>query len=213
MATSGWGKRFLTTTRGQILSLLRRSGRTVNELAEALALTDNAVRMHLTTLERDGLIRQSGSRPGSRKPNLTYSLTPDAEQLFPKAYGPLLQQLLVLLAERLGVAQLEDILRTLGRRLAALYRPAVQAAEPRERVRQAVAVLGELGGLAEIEEQPGELVIRGFDCPLGAAVAGHPCACQLAETLLADLLALPVKECCNKQESPPRCTFRVMLPH
>ncbi len=212
MATTGWGKRFLTSTRGRILSLLRRSGHTVNELAGALGLTDNAVRMHLTTLERDGLIRQSGSRPGSRKPNLNYTLTAEAEQFFPKPYGLLLQQLLTVLTERFGASALEEILAALGRRLAASCRAMVQAETPRERVRQAVAVLGELGGLAEIEEREGEMVIRGFDCPLTAAVASHPCACRLAEVLLADLVGMPVEECCNKQAPRPQCAFRVRLP-
>lgn len=211
MATSGWGKRFLTTTRGRILALLRRSGRTVNELAEALGLTDNAVRMHLTTLERDGLVRQSGSRPGSRRPNVNYVLAPDAEQFFPKPYGPLLQQLLAVLAERRGASELEELLAAVGRRIATSYRAAVQAETPGERARQAVAVLGELGGLAEIEEQEGEIIIRGFDCPLGAVVASHPCACRVAEALLADLIGAPVMECCNKQGAPPRCEFRVTL--
>jgi predicted ArsR family transcriptional regulator len=180
-------------------------------LADALGLTDNAVRMHLTTLERDGLVRQSGSRPGSRKPNLNYALTPDAEQFFPKPYGPLLQQLLAVLAERFGAPELEELLATVGRRLAAPYRAAVRAASPGERVRQAVAVLGELGGLAEIEEQEGEVVIRGFDCPLAAAVASHPCACRLAEALLAELVGAPVEECCEKQGASPQCAFRVKL--
>jgi DNA-binding transcriptional ArsR family regulator len=48
--------------------LLCHAGRTVEELAQALDLTDNGVRAHLTTLERDGIVRQRGSlarrRPG-----------------------------------------------------------------------------------------------------------------------------------------------------
>ena len=183
----------------------------VNELAEALGLTDNAVRMHLTTLERDGLIAQSGSRPSSRRPNVSYALTADAQQFFPNPYGVLLQQLLVVLAERFGAPELGEILATLGRRLAASYRTAVRAEIPAERVRQAVAVLADLGGLAEIEERPGEMLIHGFDCPLAAAVAGHPCACRLAEAMLTDLVGLPVEECCNKHVTPPLCAFRVRL--
>src|SRR5262249_31339515 len=67
---------------------------TVNELAEALNLTDNAVRSHLSTLERDGPVRQSGKRTAVRKPEVLYSLTPEAGQLFPKAYDLLFNQLL-----------------------------------------------------------------------------------------------------------------------
>ncbi|HEY7154169.1 MAG TPA: ArsR family transcriptional regulator [Gemmataceae bacterium] len=212
MSESAWSKRLLATTRGRVLLLLRRSERTVTELAEALQLTDNAVRAQLAGLERDGLVRLSGSRVGSRKPNLTYEATEDVERLFPKPYGAVLQQLLVVLAERMDEQALEAVLRAVGRRVAAQFRGAVRAPEVAGRVREAVAVLGELGGLAEVEEQPGLVLIRGFDCPLAQAVVGHPCACRLAQELLTDLVGAPVEECCLKGDSPPRCAFRVPIP-
>lgn len=77
--------RLLDSTRGQILTLLRNAPQTVNDLAAALKLTDNAVRAHLTSLERDGLIQRDGMEPGFRKPHVSYGLTTDAEQIFPKA--------------------------------------------------------------------------------------------------------------------------------
>src|SRR5437763_1629507 len=70
--------RFWTSTRGQLLILLRRGIDTVNDLAAAIGLTDNAIRSHLTALERDGLVRPSGTRRGPRKPTVTYALTPEA---------------------------------------------------------------------------------------------------------------------------------------
>ena len=70
----------LESTRGQILELLRTKERTVNELAATLGLTDNAVRAHLTSLARDGLVVQAGVQPGVRKPHATYILTPEAEK-------------------------------------------------------------------------------------------------------------------------------------
>src|SRR3954467_8993117 len=117
MTQSEWGERFLATTRGRIVCLLRRAPGTVNDLAAALDLTDNAVRAHLATLERDGLVQQSGSRPGFRKPNLTHELTPDAGQFFPKPYGAVLGQLLAVLAARIGADELESVLREAGRRI------------------------------------------------------------------------------------------------
>src|SRR6267378_182914 len=91
------GERFLESTRGRIVSLLRGENLTVNELTEKLQLTDNAVRAHLLTLERDGLVKQSGVRRGVRKPHFAYKLTHDAEQLFPKAYHLLLNALIMVL--------------------------------------------------------------------------------------------------------------------
>jgi DNA-binding transcriptional ArsR family regulator len=61
MATVAMTKRFLETTRGQILARLRRDARTVEDLAAALALSDNAVRNHLSTPERDLLVKSDSA--------------------------------------------------------------------------------------------------------------------------------------------------------
>jgi predicted ArsR family transcriptional regulator len=108
MRTTKLDERFFDSTRGQIVSLLRGNIRTVNELAEELGLTDNAVRSHLLSLERDGLVRQCGVQRGTRKPHFAYELTPEAENLFPKAYDALLNQLITILKDRLPPAALEE---------------------------------------------------------------------------------------------------------
>ena len=203
-----WDQRFFASTRGQVVTLLRRASRTGDELARALDLTDNAVRAQLAGLERDGLVRQQGLRRGAGKPAYAYDLTPEAERLFPKAYGPVLRQLLAVLAERLRPEELEGLLRTVGRRLATGR--TAPASEPRARLATAVAVLNELGGLAELEERDGAIVIRGYSCPLAAAVPGHPAVCKLAEALLSEVVGAPVRERCDRGERP-RCRFDVTL--
>src|SRR5713226_3647411 len=93
MARKNWNRWFFASTRGQIIALLRRSSRTVDELAQALDLTHTAVRAHLAALERDGLVQQRSERRGNRKPSSVYDLAPAAEFLFPQSYGQLLEVL------------------------------------------------------------------------------------------------------------------------
>jgi predicted ArsR family transcriptional regulator len=210
MPVPKWNKRLLSSTRGRIIGLLRSSGRTVNELAEELKLTDNAVRSHLSTLERDGLLQQSGVRPGLRKPHAIYELTAEAEQLFPKAYAPLLNQVLDVLDERLDPQVLEAVLREVGRRMAADYLPAAQGKDLESRVRLVRKVFGELGGLAEVERQNGHYVICGDSCPLAAVSAIHPEVCRLAEALVAEIIGVPVREQCKHGESP-QCRLEIKV--
>jgi predicted ArsR family transcriptional regulator len=207
-----WDQKFFESTRGRMVTLLRRGGLTVDELARELGLTNNGVRAHLATLERDGLIRQRGSvrrRSGGGKPAYVYELTPEAESLFPKAYEPVLRQLLDVLSERLGSDGSEAVLRSVGRSLAEEHGVLVDGVRPR--LEAAVGVLNELGGLAELEERDGGFVILGYSCPLGAVTPDHPEACRMAETLLAELAGVPVHEHCDRGESP-RCRFEVAHP-
>jgi predicted ArsR family transcriptional regulator len=78
MANGSWDQRFLSTTRGQVVVLLGRAPRTVEELATELGVTDNAVRTHLSSLERDGLVRQNGLRRSGGKPAFVFDVTPAA---------------------------------------------------------------------------------------------------------------------------------------
>jgi predicted ArsR family transcriptional regulator len=151
-----WDRRFFASTRGKIVLLVRRAAHTVEELAQALGLTDNAVRAHLAGLERDGLVEQRGIRPSGGKPAYLYTLTADAETLFPKAYAPVLDRLLDIMGEELPPEAAADLLRKTGRRLGGERR----AGHPeRDRVAAAVAVLEGLGGVVDVEEDANGRVV------------------------------------------------------
>lgn len=200
-------KRFFESTRGQIVTILRGSPCTVDELAEKLNLTDNAVRAHLATLERDGVVRQTGLRRGPRKPHFTYALTEDADKLFPKAYDALLNQLIAVLKTRLQPAEIEDVLREVGRAIAADAAPGKEGSLE-GRVQTALKVLEAIGGAAEAEKEGDKIVIRSSGCPLAAAVNVHPEVCRLAETLVAEIVKAPVVEHCVR-DGRPKCRFEI----
>jgi predicted ArsR family transcriptional regulator len=206
---TNWDERFFQSTRGRIVTLLRRSKSTVEDLARALDLTDNGVRSHLAVLERDGIVRQRGSlrrTSGGGKPAYVYELTQEGENLFPKAYEPTLRRLLDVLSERLGLEESEALLRSVGRRLAEEHSRRADGAHAR--LKTAVEVLNELGGLAELEERDGALVIRSYSCPLAGVTPEHPEVCRMAEALVAEVGGVSVQEHCERGERP-RCYFEI----
>ena len=209
MTASGLNKRFLETTRGQIVALLRREVRTVDELAQALGLTDNAVRAHLSTLERDGLVAQAGVRRGggAGKPATLYELHPEAEPLFSRAYAPVLRAMLDVIAERMSPDEGTALMRDVGRRLAAQLGHDVTG-DVHTRVHAAAALLSALGGEAYVEKGDATLQLRGYGCPLSAAVTARAEVCQAVEALLSEVIGTTVREHCDRGERP-RCCFQV----
>lgn len=200
--------RFFNSTRGQIVRLMRGTARTVEELAASLGLTDNAVRAHLATLERDGLVTLHGIRRGARKPHFTYLLTRAADDLFPKPYDALLNELLTILKGRLTPAELKAVLRELGRRIAKLkMKEGSDGYDLTARSRKAVELLEALGGAPRLETTGGKITIQSTSCPLAAAVESHPEVCSVAEALISEVTGGQVRECCSKTEIPPRCSF------
>jgi predicted ArsR family transcriptional regulator len=206
---SRFESRFFASTRGRIVVLLRRARHTVDELAAAVGLTDNAVRAHLATLERDGLVQQHGVRRGDGKPASLYELTTEAEGLFPKAHAPVLGQLLTVLEERSSPDDMTSAMREVGQRLAD-GAPTAQGS-PRARLEAAARGLAALGGLAEVEgsDEEGYRLV-GYSCPLGTIVDKHPEACLVAEALVGSTSGLRVVESCDRDSGhPPRCRFTV----
>jgi predicted ArsR family transcriptional regulator len=199
----GWRERLLSSTRGRIITLLRRDALTPGQVADRLQISPNAVRGHLASLARDGLVEVEGTRrAGVGKPPRVYRTTPAAEDLFPKAYEAVLSALLDVLEEGVGQERLGSLLRDVGRRAGR------QAEGPEEPLDRARSLLTELGAEVEIEETREGTWFRGRACPLGALVGRRPELCGMLAALLAEVTGTPVSEHCRREDPRrPRCAF------
>jgi predicted ArsR family transcriptional regulator len=195
-------------TRARILSLLREGAWTVDDLAERLDLTDNAVRFHLSALEVEGSVIRQGVRrgPAAGQPATLYSLSAEAEDSFSRAYAPVLGALLAELHEVLPTPQLMAFLKRVGKRLAKTITPP-DAALPR-RVAAVSSVLNSWGGITTVEKRGDVLQIVGRACPLSRAVESDHCVCTAVTALVAEVVSADVKERCDRS-GRPRCCFEI----
>jgi predicted ArsR family transcriptional regulator len=205
MAVTILDSRFFESTLGKIVTARRGGGRTVNELAEQLSLSDNAVRAHLLTLERDGLVTPGGTVKGYRKPHFVYVLTEDARHIFPKFYDSLFNRLLDSLKRRLPVSGVIAMLEEVGRNIGTT-RAATRSEPLEKRVENALAALQELGGAAVAVAEGEKVLIQSSGCPFADAVSEHPEVCKVAESLVQEIVGEPVREVCDRT-SAPRCRF------
>jgi predicted ArsR family transcriptional regulator len=207
-----WERHFGGSTRGRIVARLRRSQQTVDELADALGITDNAVRAQLATLERDGVVAAAGARRDGAvgKPAILYAVADGADTIFSSAYAPVLTALVAELTSRYTADELESVLRETGRRLVPASLPDTYTG----RVHAAADLLAELGGDAELSETDEGFTVRGVGgCPLGQTVAACPECCRMMEHLLAEVTGGEVREECDRAQTPPRCAFHLRASH
>jgi predicted ArsR family transcriptional regulator len=199
----------LDSSRGRIVTLLRGTGLTADDLASKLGLTRSAVRAQLSVMERDGMVRRAGQRPGTTRPSQIFELTTEVEQLLSGAYIPLLTQLVDVFAEGMPADQLENMLRQAGQRLAHELAGADGVGGGlRSRVAKASDMMNEhLGALTHVEANGG-FVIKGAGCPLAALTGKHRGACLAMESFVAEIVGVPVRECCERADGP-RCCFEI----
>lgn len=201
-----WASKLVGGTRGSLLALLRRSRRSINEMAAALGITDNAVRTHVAAMQRDGMVREAGvERATGGKPAQLFEITREAEEIFPKAYALVLGELIGLLVERRGRREVLDLLREIGTR--AGTRARVSGGDE-ARVQAAADALRGIGGDVDVERTDTGWRIRGYGCPLSAVAGEHKEVCALAESLVGQITGRSVRECCDRSDRP-RCGFEV----
>jgi predicted ArsR family transcriptional regulator len=181
--------RFFQTTRGKIVTELRRRGSaSATDLARAFGLSPNAVRQQLTVLERDGLVAETPVRRGPTKPTFEFSLTPEAEKLFPQGYDKMLTAVLRELRSQFGTAGVERIFEGLSRRAIDRARETVTAADPEQRVAQLTEMLRKSGVVAEYNLMDGGFVLHEHTCPYSSAAKEHPEVCQVIHQVIDETI-------------------------
>jgi len=181
--------RFFQTTRGKIVHELRRRGSaSATELARSFGLSANAVRQQLMVLERDGLVAETPVRRGPTKPTYEFSLTPDADKLFPQAYDKMLTAVLRELRSQFGTPGVERVFDGLSKRAVERARLEVTAADPEARVAQLTEMLRKSGVVAEYSLIDGGFALHEHNCPYSEAAKEHPEVCQVIHQVIDETL-------------------------
>jgi len=204
---TNWLERLTGETQARLLGLLRRSRQTITSLAKALGLTDNAVRLHVAALRRDGIVEDVGTqRDTGGKPARLYGLTREGEELYPKAYALVLGKLVEEIVRTQGRARAVELLRAVGAQAAGAAGGARTASNPQQRLDAAAAVFRTLGSDAQVDQTSEGWRVQASGCPLSAVTAGHPEMCELGKALVEEVVGAPVTECCERG-ARPRCGF------
>ena len=210
MIQNRWFNRLLSGTRGQIVQQLRQGPLTISGLEQALSISANAIRSHLSALERDGLIEQSTQRQGVGKPAHVYRLTTDANSLNPKAYDVVLGALLDALGDQGKRVSPDELLQNVAEKLAG--KPLDRSIDFDQRIALVKQMLATLGADVEADFKPPVVELKGSSCPLSALVGAHPGLCNVLARAISHKLGVKVSEHCNRDAALPQCSFRARMP-
>jgi predicted ArsR family transcriptional regulator len=190
----------------RVLAHLRHAPMTVEELAKVMHVTPNAVRNQLAKLLVGNFVVRSGSRPGTSKPSVLYSITIEGQAQFSTIYLPVLTQFLRVAEGRCSGAQLSDLMTDTGKLLADRYpRP---TGNVKARANAGARLLKTFGGIPEVRTLNGTVAIRSASCPLAALTSENPAACRVLEGLLTEYMGSRATICCL-YEPEPRCCFKI----
>lgn len=181
--------RFFQTTRGRIVAeLRRRKSASAVDLANEFGLSPNAIRQQLVVLERDGLVIEKSVRRGPTKPTYEFSLTQEAEKLFPQQYDKMLGAVLREVRDQFGQQGVTAVFDGIAKRTVAKARGRITAADPEGRVAQLTEVLRDGGVAADYSLIDGGFVLHEHNCPYSEVVKDHPEVCSVIHHVLDETI-------------------------
>lgn len=179
--------RELGQTQQRLLRHLQRDagGASVVALSEALGVSHNAVRQHLTALAGQGYVERGAAVPTGGRPEHLYVLTEAGRELFPRRYVELAAGIIREVGATLGESGLEKMLMRLGDDIGANMAKQWPSQSVAERTEAVAVAMNQLGYDAEARVDSRVPEIRARNCVFHHLASEHPAVCRFDLALLA----------------------------
>lgn len=200
------------STKDKILELLKKEpNKTVSELAQSLDITEMAVRKHLNVLERDSFLIINEVRQPMGRPLQVYSLSPKAEELFPKSYENMTVEFLQDLKELHGEEIIDVLLEKRSERLKNNYLPYMQNKKYEEKIEELKNIQNSKGYMADLTKLNNETFeLIEHNCPILAVAQEFKKACACETEMFKKVLGTEnVKRTTCRADNGDHCRFIV----
>lgn len=188
--------------------------RTITELMEATGVTRTAVTEQLNELVAAGFVRRHTERLSGRgRPRHLFSTTDAAlTWLFVSHQRLVVPAMWQAIEEVGGVKLTHKILRRVAHLLAEYYQKRVTGRTPEQRLRQLVEAFREEGGLVEVCDNDGNLVMRKRSCPFISMLDAKQNICAIDLEMMSRIIGAPVVRTACRHEGDPCCTVEIARP-
>lgn len=185
---------------------------TVNDLVDKLDVTRTAVTEQLSELLAAGFVEKTVERLSGRgRPRYLYKATDAAlVLLFASNQHMVVPALWRVLEEIGGTALTDQVIERLSLALADHYCDRITATDPQQRLAQLSQVLTDEGGLVEITETDGHLVMRKRSCAFISMFECTGKVCRLDERVLCQIVGAPVRQTACRHQGDPCCAFEII---
>ena len=201
-------------TRKQIIMLLKRNSKqSVAQLSNEMGITPMAVRQHLMSLEKRGIISYTPMKSGIGRPVFMYNLTEKARDIFPKSYVEFIKDMMSIVEEEGGRNKVDKMfLQMKDRYLSGKYQDVVGKEDIKDKVKTLVSMLDADGYMVELDDNADSFSIKKFNCLLSRIAVDYPEACKYELQMYKDLLGNDLKRTGCQADGEPACVYVLPKP-
>lgn len=204
--TKGIGSR-----REQILKLLLESrlGLGIDEIAEQLDISRNAVQQHLSGLEHEQLVKKDVFKSTGGRPSRNYVLTERGINYFPKQYSWFCNLVLAELKSELSEEAFRQFMWRLGVKLAKTLLSQFNDKQPDEKIAALIETMQNLGYHASLDTDSGQPIIKASNCVYHDLAQQFPDICDFDHALISTLLDRPIEQTACMARNDCSCKFLI----
>mgnify|MGYP000653835872 CR=1 FL=1 len=197
----------------QILDLFlkNRAGLSIDEIANSLSISRNAVQQHFSSLEKGGFIQNGDLKKTAGRPVRTYILTETGLNSFPKQYAWFSELILSDLKNEMGSEAFKAYLQKLGHSLSKTLLPRFEGKQDDARVNELITIMDELGYQASItkDSSTDNQYIEACNCIYHDLAQKHHEICELDKSLISTLLNKEIELVDCMAEGKHTCCFKI----
>jgi predicted ArsR family transcriptional regulator len=188
-------------------------GLTLDQLAEQLDISRNAVSQHTSGLEKLRYIENRMLPSSGGRPCRAYTLTDTGRELFPKQYALFSRMLLKTMEETLTKNELEKLLHTIGQEMAIPFKQQVNSSA--DRVEATRKIMDELGYETSTKEIPNdeplsEIIAK--NCVYHDVAMKSDAVCVLDRAIISTLLDATIEQSACMAKGDDSCRFCINTP-
>jgi predicted ArsR family transcriptional regulator len=198
----------------EILDLLlkNRAGLSIDEIANTLNISRNAIQQHLSSLDKDKYIQTGDLKKTAGRPVRTFILAEKGLNFFPKQYAWFSELILEDMKKEQGTEALKSYLQKLGDTLARSLLPRFDGKTDNEKVDELAGIMEDLGFLvsASKDSTTGHQYLNACNCIYHDLAQKHSEVCELDKTLISTLLNKDIELVSCMAKGGHICSFKVL---
>ena len=200
----------ISETRMRILQLLKmRAGMTVNQLTDALPISQMGIRQHLAILEAENLVEYYREKQKRGRPLHIYRLTDQANSLFPTTYANFAVGLMHEVAKFNGPGFINKVFQERMKSQLQAYQQRLQGKDLPGRVKELTRIRDEEGYMASFDENEDDYVLIEHNCPISVIAEEYPYVCEIELGLFRQSLGTKVVREEHLMQGSHRCCYRI----
>lgn len=190
-----------------LLYLLKNPKAPIIDLATAVTINAISVRHHLNNLLAEGLVLFEEEKHGVGRPRLVYSLTDEGLERFPSRYYRLTNRILERFKDTLSPDLLNSLFSDIAKDIATSHRQTIKNLTIEGRLHFIQDLLDEEGFNIEWEKKDNHYLIHEISCPYFQVAQTHPEVCTLDQTLITEILDIPINKMKCIIQGDQRCSY------